>query len=310
MSANASQRGKGHSQRASRTRKTSGREKARRSEERNGGESARAIWKGTISFGLIEIPVSITAAEQANELAFHQLDKHDHSPIGYQRINKSTGKTVAWGDIVRGYEIAKGTFVTVTDEDIANANVKATQTIDIQDFVRASEISPAFFDRPYHLVPGGRSNKAYAVLRDALAKKGLAAIALVVIRTRQHLCAIEPRGGRLELELLRFATELRPAGKSAVDAPKASPREVELAEQLIDSMVTEWNPARYKDTYTDELLRAIHEKARTGAVEARNVPARSTAAPLDLVSLLQKSLGANGGHSTKRAARSPRSSAA
>ncbi len=250
----------------------------------------RAIWKGSISFGLVQIPVSIAVAERASALPFHQLDRHDLRPIGYERVNKSTGKTVPWTDIVRGYEISRGNFVVVTDEDLEKANVKATQTIEIQDFVLAAEIPPAFFDRPYHLEPGGKTHKAYAVLRDALAKRGLAAVALVVLRTRQHVCAVLPRGERLELELLRFASELRPESRAEVSGAKATPREVLLAEQLIESMVVPWKAEKYKDTYTDDLLAAIHEKAKTGAVAPRNVPEAAVQAPVDLAALLERSL--------------------
>lgn len=131
----------------------------------------RALWKGAISFGLVQIPVSIVIAEEAHELALHQLDRRDNGPIGYDRINKVTGKKVAWSDIVKGYEISKGKYVVVSDEDLKNANVAASQTIDIEDFVETSEIPPAYFERPYHLMPEGKDPKAYGVLRDAMVRK-------------------------------------------------------------------------------------------------------------------------------------------
>ena len=221
------------------------------------GRAERSLWKGAISFGLVQIPVSIATAERPNELAFHQLDRHDHTPIGYERVNKRTGKKVAWDDIVKGYEVSKGSFVEVTDLDFKNANVEASRRrrSTSRTSVDAGEIPPAYFERPYHLVAEGKTPKTYAVLRDAMAKKNLVAIALVVIRTRQHLCAVIPRGGALELELLRFAHELReiPA-RAAPAAAKATPKEIELAEQLIASMVSPWEPAKYKDTYRDDLL--------------------------------------------------------
>ncbi len=258
--------------------------------------SERALWKGAIAFGLVQIPVSIATAETAHELAFHQLDRRDNAPIGYDRINKVTGKKVAWGDIVKGYEISKGKYVIVTDEDFKNANVAASQTIDIEDFVEASEIPPAYFERPYHLIPEGKGPKAFAVLRDAMVRKKLVGIGRVIIRTRQHLCAVVPRGDGLDLELLRFEHELREPPRRTVASPKATPKEIELAQQLIDHMVSPWEPGKYKDTYRDELLSAIHEKARAGVVVPRNVPAALPPATdlVDLAALLQKSMGRTG----------------
>ncbi len=272
----------------------------------NDGEpetTGRALWKGALSFGLVQIPVGMYSAEKPNELAFHQLDKHDDAPIGYDRVNKRTGKKVAYEDIVKGYELRKGSYVLVTDDDFKKANVAASQTIDIEDFVDAASIEPAYFERPYHLLPDGKTAKAYSVLRDAMAKKNLVAIALVVIRTRQHLCAVVPRGHLLELDLLRFHHELRPApARSATLASKATAREVELAEQLIEKMVTKWTPEKYKDSYRDDLLRALREKAKTGVLEPRNVPEKTSAnAGTDLLSLLQASVkhGAKNGAKKK-----------
>jgi DNA end-binding protein Ku len=252
--------------------------------------SARALWKGAIAFGLVQIPVSLASAENAHELAFHQLDRRDNAPVGYARINRLTGKKVEWSDIVKGYEVSKGKYVVVTDEDFKKANVGASQTIEIQNFVHAAEIPPAYFERPYHLIPGGKSPKAYAMLREAMLKKGLVAVALVVVRTRQHLCAVVPRDGGLDLEILRFAHELRESGQK-VPSSKATARETQLAERLIEQMVNRWEPEKYRDSYRDDLLSAIHEKARTGAIEPRNVPV-ATAPVTDLVALLEKSMAA------------------
>src|SRR5580658_5770064 len=233
----------------------------------DGNESRRALWKGSIAFGLVQISVSLHTAEKANELAFHQLDKRDMSPIGYERINKTTGEKVEWGNIVKGYEIQRGKFVVVTDEDFRKANVVASQTIDIQDFVAADTIAASYYERPYYVVPDKGGAKAYAVLREEMVKKELVGVALVVIRTRQHLCALVADRDRLTLQLLRFAHDLRSvveAGASVASAPKATAREVSLAEQLIDGMVSAWNPSAYKDTYRDDLLAAIRQKAKTG----------------------------------------------
>lgn len=257
-----------------------------------GESSQRALWTGTIGFGLVQIPVNLVPAEKSGELAFHQLDERDMSPIGYERINKRTGKKVDWEHIVKGYEITKGKFVIVTDEDLKHANVAATQSIDIEDFVDKDEIHPTYYERPYYLVPGKQGHKAYAVLRDALAGRNLAAIATVVIRTRQHLCAVLAEGNRLLLELLRFEHELRPIRDVAKKTDRASPKEIALANQLIEGMVTRFDPKKYKDTYSDDLLRAIHEKAKTGKITVKQDDLRSheSGSTIDLVALLQKSI--------------------
>jgi DNA end-binding protein Ku len=265
-------------------------------------DGARALWTGAVSFGLVQIPVRMLTAERADELSFHQLDRHDLSPIGYERVNKVTGKKVAWGDIVKGYQLARDEFVVMTDEDFAHANVAATQTIDILDFVGAGEIPPAYFERPYHLVPDGRSAKAYTVLREAMKKKRLVAVAQVVIRTRQHLCAVIPEGDLLELDILRFAHELKAAPTADVAHARATDKELAMAETLIDAMVGPWKPSKYKDTYRDDLLAAIHEKAKRGAVAAHNVPtATRKATTADLLEILRKSVAATKGRGPQKA---------
>jgi DNA end-binding protein Ku len=277
-------------------------EEAARPRERDG----RAVWTGAVGFGLVQIPVRLQARERVNDLTFHQIDRRDHAPIGYERVNKDTGKPVGWGDIAKAYEIQKGQMVIVDDDDFAKANVTASHTIEIQDFVDASTIGPAFFDRPYVLLPDRSGQKAYAVLRDVLRKKALAAVGLVVLRTRQHLCAVTAEGDVLVLELLRFAHELRPlreiAGGPDVAASKPTAKELALAEQLIDRMVAAWEPARYKDTYRDDLLAAIRRKAEKGVLEPQHVPASPPARPVDLASLLEKSVASAKKKRAKRAA--------
>jgi DNA end-binding protein Ku len=265
------------------------------------GQGGRAMWTGSIGFGLVQIPVRLFPRERTNDLAFHQVDKRDGSLIGYERINKSTHKAVEWADIAKAYELAKGQYVIVTDEDFEKANVAASQTIEVQDFVPASAIPVEYFDRPYFAMPDKRGGKAYAVMRDAMAKKGLAAVGYVVLRTRQHLCAVIAEGDLLLVELLRFPHELRPArevGGTGVKS-EASTKELQLAEQLIDRMVVDWDPSQYKDSYRDELLDAIRHKAETGTLEPRNVPEKPGRQPLDLVALLEQSVaGAKGKKAT------------
>lgn len=262
------------------------------------GKARRALWSGSLGFGLLQIPVSVQPLEVPHELSFTQLDGRDLHPIGYRRYNKATGEEVPYESIVRGFEIEKGEFVVVTDEELKAANVEATQSIDIIDFVDPEEIPVTHFETPYLLVPGKRGEKAYALLRDALAEKRRAAIATVVLRTRQHLAAVMAEGDALLLELLRYPHELRhptsaelhPSGELA----KVSSREREMAGELVDHMSGVWDPAKYKDRYRDDVMAVIEKKARTGESVSVEVPraAEAHAPPGDLVSLLQKSLAA------------------
>src|SRR6478609_2867828 len=181
---------------------------------------ARAIWTGTLGFGLVQIPVGLHVAEDAAELEMTMLDKRDFSPIGYERINKKTGKEVKWENIVKGHEHAKGEFVILSDDDFREANVEATRQIDILDFVDFSEIDPRYIDRPYYLAPLKAGKKSYALLREVLKRTGKAGVGKVVIRTRQHLAAVVARDKALLLVLLRFADELRPS--KGLDLPSTN----------------------------------------------------------------------------------------
>lgn len=279
---------------AKKTAKSRTHRRAKKDDEGQDRDTRRSLWTGSISFGLLQIPISLHPAEQPSELSFHQLDRRDMAPIHYQRVNATTGKTVAWKDIARGYEYEKGEYVLVEDSDLAAANVEATQIIDVLDFVEEGTILPAYFERPYFVAPGKRADKAFALFRDALSRKKVAAVGTVVIRTRQHLCAIMVQDGVLMLELLRFAHELR----DTEDLPlphgevKATPRELDMAEALIDSMRSDWKPSRYKDSYRDDLLALIAQKAKTGKVPAAPKRPAPRSAPLDLMELLRKSVAA------------------
>jgi DNA end-binding protein Ku len=281
-----------------------------------GGAPARSLWTGSISFGLLQIPVALYPAEQrAEEIHFRMLDKNDLSPIRLERVNASTGKPVAWKDIVKGYAWEPDTYVVVEPEDLAKANVKATQTIELQDIVPRAEIDPTFFETPYWIVPQKRATKAYALLRDALAKKDAVAIATFVLRTREHLVALMPARGALLLEVLRFGHELRAAEDMplAKDETRASSRELAMAEQLVSGMMTAWDPSRYEDRWHDDVMAIIEEKARRGKTTEHHARARGEVATdvVDLLELLKKSVagkgagakGANGANAKKAARR-------
>lgn len=266
--------------------------------DRRGAGPTRGLWSGSISFGLLQIPVTLyTAQRRAQEIHFHLLDKTDLSRVRYERVNANTGKPVEWGDIVKGYEIEPDEYVVMDPDDLKKANVKATQTIDIQDFVPRGQIDPAFFDTPYYLAPQRRATKAYVLLRQALENKDAVAIASFVLRTREHLAAIMPVGDALMLETLRFDHELRRADEMPVphetpEQANVSGRELAMAEQLVSGMLTDFRPSKYKDRYYADVMQMIEEKARTGAAKARHTraPGRVATDVVDLLDLLKKSV--------------------
>jgi DNA end-binding protein Ku len=271
---------------------------------------ARAIWTGTVGFGLVQIPVSLHAAEERDELDLKLLDRRDFSPVGYERINKKTGKPVPWEEIVKGYETSEGEYVVLTDKDFAEANVEATHRVDILDFVDFSAIDPRYIDRPYYLAPQKAGRKAYAVLRETLRRTGKAGVGKVVIRTRQHLAAVVAADKALLLILLRFADELRDA--KDLDLPELglaklgiTQKELGMAEQLVEGMLEEFKPEKYEDEYRRDLMKLIHKKAKAGDVN--RVPEVGEAKPhrpaatnvIDLAALLASSLkGDRSGRST------------
>lgn len=258
-----------------------------------------AVWKGSISFGLVTIPVSLYAATERDELAFHLLDAKDLSPIHQVRTNAS-GETVPWEAVVRGYEYEEGRFVTLTDDELRAANVKATQTIDIAEFVKAEEIDPLYYDTPYYLEPARAGRKAYALLRDTMVSSGYVGVGRMVIRTRQHVCVVRPYGDLLVAELLRYSYEIRSVDAYDVphaDSPEAavSEQEVAMAGQLIGSMVAQWDPTAFHDTYREDVLALIEKKVASGVTHeamATAPPAAEAAGGevVDIMELLKRSL--------------------
>jgi DNA end-binding protein Ku len=272
----------------------------------------RSIWSGSISFGLLQIPISLyTAESRAEELHFRMLDKKDLSPIRFKRVNASTGREVEWKNIVKGFEIEPDNFVVLEKGDLEKANVKATQTIDIQDFVPAEDIDRAFFETPYYLIPQKRATKAYVLLRKALEKKKAAAIATFVLRTKEYLCALIPNGDAIMLEILRFGRELKAVDDMPLptkrDETDVSNRELHMAEQLIDGMMTKWEPTKYRDRYYRDVMKMIQEKAKTGVAKARHVEETGTVANdvVDLLDLLKRSVSGGAANTHKASASKP-----
>jgi DNA end-binding protein Ku len=254
---------------------------------------ARAIWKGSISFGLVNIPIALYPATQREELKFRLLRKSDLSPVNYKRVAEKDGKEVSWEQIVKGYEYEKGKYVVLKEEDFQRVDLEATQTVDIQDFVELDEIDPIFFYKPYYLEPQKGGDKAYALLRDALKHSQKVGVAKVVIKTREYLAGVKPEDGALVLELMHFADEL--AETSKLHIPKkveVGKREMNMARSLIDSMSSKWNPEKYKDDYREVLMEVIEEKVEAGGKEVEEKPRKAPKPTkvIDLVSVLQKSL--------------------
>lgn len=275
---------------------------------------ARPTWKGTLGFGLVQVPVELHPATQEDDVDFHMLDRRDLSPVGYQRINKTTKKEVAWGDIVKGVEVRKGKYVVIGRGDLKAAHPKATRSIDITDFVDGAAISPMRWSGSYFVAPArGTSPKAYAVLRDALRATGKVGIAKVVLRTRQHLCAVTVEGDAIVLATLRFDDELRDAADVETLAEagevKATKKELDLAEKLIETLGGAWKPAQYHDDYQEALKAYIADKIEKGKVDEvpdvdeERAPAAKGGEVVDLVAALQKSLGGGGG--TRAARKAP-----
>jgi len=241
----------------------------RRSTTRKEHAPSRAIWKGSIDFGLVNIPVRLHSAESASGMNFDLLDKRDFARIRYRRVNEKTGREVPWEQTIKGYEYDKDEYVALSDDDFAQANVEATQTIAISDFVDAHDVSPIYYDKPYFLEPLKNGFRAYALLREVFKKTGKVGIAKVVIRSRQHLAMLFADGPRLILNLLRFPTELR--NPSALEIPKSaaknaavSTQEMKMAERLVETMVSQWNPGKYHDEYRDDLMKIIDKKIKAG----------------------------------------------
>jgi DNA end-binding protein Ku len=268
------------------------------------------MWNGSISFGLVTIPVALYPATRRDELSFKLLRKSDQSPVNYKRVAQADGKEVPWEDIVKGYEYEKGKFVVLKDEDFKRVDLEAAaQTIDIMDFVELEQINPMYFQKPYYLEPQKGGDKAYALLREALNTSSKIGIAKVVIRTREHLAGVKAQGDSIILEIMHFGEELVDA--ESLKFPKkgqARPREIEMAKKLIDGMTTDWEPDKYKDEYKTQLMAMIEEKVKHPN-EKHEAPkaAKKETNVIDLMSVLEESLA--GTKSGKSKASEPKAKA-
>jgi DNA end-binding protein Ku len=261
---------------------------------------ARAIWKGSINFGLVNIPVALHSGEERQELSFKLLDRRNLAPVRYKRVNERTGREVPWEEIVKGNEYKKGEYVVLTEEDFRRADVEATQTVEITGFVDASEIDPVYYDKPYYLEPLKKARKSYALLREVLERTGKIGIGKIVIRSRQYLAGVMVWGSVLVVNLLRYANELRDPAElelppQSLKTLDIAEKEIKLAERLVETMIEPWEPAKYQDTYREKLLALIERKAKSGATEAieelpKEVRQKRTAQVIDIMDLLKRSV--------------------
>lgn len=260
----------------------------------------RAIWKGHIAFGLVNIPVTLYSAELNADLDFNLLDVRDKARIRYQRINDVTGEEVPWDQIVKGYEYEDGQYVLMEEEDFEMASPEASQTVEIESFVKRDSIDDIYFDKPYYLVPRAKGQKSYVLMRETLQDQQKVGIARVVIRTREYLAALLPEQEALFLILMRFHQELR--GRDEFEFPAQDPgeyditkKEQKLADQLVEAMTEEWDPTDYHDEYRAALLEWIEKRVESGEVEISPSAGEpgdqvESTEPIDVTELLQRSV--------------------
>jgi DNA end-binding protein Ku len=272
---------------------------------------ARSMWKGAISFGLVHIPVEMYPAVSDKGLDLTMLDRRDFSPVGFKRYNKGNQKDVPWDEIVKGYEYTAGEYVVLSEEDLRRANPEATQTIDIAAFVDAEQVPLLFYDQPYYLAPGKGGDKVYALLRETLRQTGKIGIARVVIRVKQHLAALVCVGDTIVMNTLRYADEIRDAGELKIPARDAktatiSDKELKMAMALVEGMSEDWHPEAFHDTYREDVLALVEQKISANETHSITAPAQekeraASSNVIDLVSLLQASLGKKPGKAAEAA---------
>jgi DNA end-binding protein Ku len=266
--------------------------------------AARPIWSGTISFGLLNIPVQLMSGERHVDLHFRMLDSRNNARIRYERVNEETGEEVPWKEIVKAFEYDKGSYVVIEKEDFEKAAPESTESVDIEAFIDASAIGPEYFEKPYYLVPAKKAEKGYVLLRETLKRLKTAGLARVVIRTREYLSLVMPRDDALMLMLLRYPQEIVSEEEYAfpdkkVSAYRVNQKELDMAETLVKSMIGEWNPDEYHDDFRERLTKVIEARIKAkGGVRAPSaeevaMPKNASTNVVDFMSLLQKSIKDN-----------------
>lgn len=250
----------------------------------------RPIWSGSISFGLVNIPVKLVSAVQSEDIDFDMLSKKDLAPVHYARIDSKTGEEVPWKDIVKGYQYAKGKYVVVEPEDFEKASPEKSKSIDIVQFVKEDEIDPIYYEKPYYIIPGKGANKSYKLLLKALEETETVGIAEFVLRNREHICALKPYEGVILLNQLRYHEEIRDVPAEAATKETVRPKELELAVKLVNQLTENFDPAAFKDTYIAQLKKVIKAKAAGKQIRIAE-PEKKTATVKDLMEVLKQSLG-------------------
>jgi len=261
----------------------------------------RPTWKGSISFGLVYIPIAVYPATREEKISFRQLRKTDHSPIRYKKVADADMKEVPADQIVKGFEYEKGRYIILNDEDFEKVRIESTHSIDITDFVDLDQVDPKFFYKPYFLEPQKGGEKAYALLHKALSGTGKIGIAKVVISNREYLAAVKPDGLFLILELMHFASEVLTPEELSRPTTTLNDKELKMAQTLIDSMSSDWQPDKYKDEYRNAVMELIEQKAKNKQLPAAPAPAPRSTNVVDLVKVLQESINRSKTVKVKRA---------
>ncbi len=261
----------------------------------------RAIWSGTLSFGLLNIPIQLMSGERRTDISFRMLDSRNNKPVRYERVNSDTGAEVPWKDIVKAYEYEKGSYVVLDEADIKAAAPESHEAVEIEAFVDAASIRPSYYEKPYILVPGKKAEKGYVLLRETLVKTGKIGIARVVIRTREYLAAVMPQDDALVMVLLRYPQEVVDVGDFTLPSKGAAeyritPKEMQMAEQLIESMASTWKPDDYRDEFRERLHKVIEKRLKQKGVVAAaeegesHLPENATTNVVDFMALLKQSI--------------------
>jgi DNA end-binding protein Ku len=275
---------------------------------------ARALWTGSISFGLLNIPVQLMPAEKRTDLRFHLMDARNKARVRYERINAETGEEVPWQDIVKAFEYKKGDYVVLEKEDLKAAAPQSSQSVEIESFIPTDAVSLEYFERPYYLVPPKKAEKSYVLLRETLKEMNRAGLARVVIRTREYLSLMLPRGPALMLLLLRYPQELIPAEEysfpeGSLSSYKLGKRELDMARQLVQAMSSDFKPSEYRDEFREKLSKAIAERMKHKGARVEKAPAEEeaeTGKVVDLMAVLKKSLEQNAKGGRRGPARAPK----
>jgi DNA end-binding protein Ku len=261
----------------------------------------RPIWKGSISFGLVYIPIAVYPATREEKISFRQLRRTDLSPIKYKKVAEADMKEVSGDEIVKGFEYEKGRYVVLNEEDFEKVKIESTHSIDITDFVELEQVDPKFFYKPYFLEPQKGGEKAYALLHKALSGTGKIGVAKVVISNREHLAAVKPDGFFLILELMHFASEILSAEElSRGPSTALNEKELKMAQALVDSMTVAWEPEKYRDEYRTAVMELIEQKAKNKKIDIKPATPHPSTNVVDLVKVLQESLNRSQSVKVKR----------